>query len=276
MPEPNRRRSERLLITVPIRVEGSNPRGEKFSESTRTLIINRHGARIQLKHPVAPGSVLRITNLVADRGGEFRVVGPTRPLTEAGGEWGVECKEESRNIWGIDFPPSQDQESLCSGLLECRKCHRTALTPLSLVEYDVLSTAGLLTRQCEACAQATTWGYSEQQIGMSDLSPEPESAAGESGAAGANRRVHKRVALKLPVRVRNYYGSMDFAKTENVSKGGLCFISDKSYEIGEGVQVICPYDPTGHGIEIRGRVVRRYGEMGGGRRIYGIRYEKET
>ena len=67
MATPNRRRSERLLLSIPIRVEGTNPTGEKFTETTRTVIINRHGAWIQLKQPVSPGISLRITNLVAHR-----------------------------------------------------------------------------------------------------------------------------------------------------------------------------------------------------------------
>ena len=47
--EVERRRSERLLITVPIRVEGVDRDGEKFSEETRTIVINRQGARIFLR-----------------------------------------------------------------------------------------------------------------------------------------------------------------------------------------------------------------------------------
>ena len=65
------------------------------------------------------------------------------------------------------------------------------------------------------------------------------------------------------------------AKSENISKGGLAFMSDKNYEIGEGLQVTCPYDPAGHNIEVRARVVRRREMKGSGRTVYGVRYEKE-
>ena len=55
--EVTRRRSERLLITVPIRVEGVDRNGEKFTEETRTIVINREGARIYLKRLVAAGQL---------------------------------------------------------------------------------------------------------------------------------------------------------------------------------------------------------------------------
>jgi hypothetical protein len=77
--EVERRRSERLLITVPIRVEGMDREGEKFTEDTRTLVINRQGARIYLKREVAVGAVLLIATTVGHRKARFRVVGPTQP-----------------------------------------------------------------------------------------------------------------------------------------------------------------------------------------------------
>ena len=58
--EVEHRRSERLLITVPIRVEGVDRDGAKFVEETRTLVVNRQGARIYLKHRVAAGAMLLI------------------------------------------------------------------------------------------------------------------------------------------------------------------------------------------------------------------------
>jgi len=273
----DRRRSERLLLTVPILVEGLDPKGQRFSENTRTLVINRQGARIQLKHPVTPGSMLEITTLVGRRRANFRVVGPTKPLSAEGGEWGVECLEEKDNIWGIAFPPPERDEALCSALLECRQCHDVSLTHLSLVEHDVLTTSGLLTRLCKKCGRATSWGYTEQVVGM----PVPGQEAGpsiteilEPPRPTENRRVHTRVALKLPIRVRSYYGVEEFAKSENVSKGGLCFISDRTYETGEILLVTCPYEPGGQNIEVRAQVVRCREMKGTGRKIYGVRYEK--
>src|SRR5712692_2135638 len=278
MAEANRRRTERLLLSIPIRVEGTSPDGRKFSENTRTVIINRHGASIRLNQSVTPGATLKIWNLVAKCDADFRVVGPTQPRSEQGSEWGVECRNEKGNIWGIDFPPVRE-EPQCSALLECRRCHTVSLTPLSLIENDVLTASGLLTKECATCGRATPWGYNEKQVAIPAPGQEREPAIKDilESPRPASTRRHPRVSLRLPIRVRSYYGTEEIGKTENVSKGGLCFVSERNYEIGESVQVTCPFDPKGHNIEVRALVVRRGGMEGSAHKIYGLRYyDKES
>jgi hypothetical protein len=279
MPEVNRRRTERLVLTFPIRVEGADAKGQPFSENARTLVVNRHGARIRLKRVLTVGQTLHIVNLVGNRAADFRVVGLTQPLTEQGGEWGVECRDEQHNIWGIDFPPLRDDQPACSVILECRRCHQVGLTPISLVEYDVLDSAGLLPRECKTCGQFTSWGHSQGQVGM----PPPEQIADpslkevlEPPPPEADRRINRRASLRLPIRVRNWYGTVECAKTENVSKGGLAFVSEKHFELGEALLVTCPYDPGAESIEVRASVARCLEIKGSGRFLYGLRYEKEA
>lgn len=274
----HRRRSERLLLTFPIKVEGADPKGNRFSETTRTLIINRHGARIQLKRPVATGQTLHIINLMANREADFRVVGPTQPFNDQGGEWGVECRDETPNIWGIDFPPAEENEMPCSALLECRKCRQVVLTRMSLVELDVLTSAGLLTKDCRACEQATSWGYVQKSIGIPVPATDGDASVNEVLEAPrptVERRVSQRVSLRLPIRVRSYQGTEEFTKSENVSKGGVAFISDNRYELGEALQITCPYNPGGQNIELRAHVVRRSGAPAS-RFIYGVQYDRST
>jgi hypothetical protein len=76
------------------------------------------------------------------------------------------------------------------------------------------------------------------------------------------------------MRVRSYYGIEEFIRSENVSRGGLCFITAKTYELGEAVIINCPYEKGGPSIEVRGQVVSRREMMGTGRIIYGISYER--
>ena len=274
--EVEHRRSERLLITVPIRVEGVDRDGAKFTEETRTLVVNRQGARIYLKHRVAAGAMLLIATMVGRRSGKFRVVGPTQPVSGEGGEWGVECQETNANIWGIGFPSSSAAEGECAALIECRRCHAVKLCRLSIVEHEVLGTSGLLVKECESCGRSTSWSFKEPSVPLQgddgspalavpDVVPEP---------AGSNRRTHNRVALQLPIRVRSFYGAEEFTRTENVSRGGVCFITDHSYEVGEVLLVTCPFEKGGHNIEVRGLVVRRREMQGTGRKIYGISYER--
>ena len=275
--EVERRRSERLLITVPIRVEGMDRNGEIFREETQTLVINRQGARIYLKRKVAAGAVLLITTVLGNRSAKFRVVGPTQPPSEEGGEWGVECLDSNCRIWGIGFPAPLSAEAMCTALLECRRCHAVKLSHLSMVEHEVLGTSGLLVKECEDCGRSTSWSYKEPSIsftGDDAGAALPSQGSFTEGRAGANRRLHSRAALRLPIRVRSYFGAEEFTRTENVSRGGVCFITDRTYEVGEVILLTCPYEKGGHNIEVRAQVVRRREMHGTGRKIYGICYER--
>jgi len=276
MPEERRRRSERLFLTFPIRVEGSDANGAPFSETTRTVIVNRQGARIHLKRAVKVGQTVKIINILSGRTAIFRVVGLVSPRTDQGGEWGVECCDERQTIWGIDFPPLDETAAGSSVLLECRRCRAVTLSRISIVDYDVLESAGALARECKSCNQTTPWSYARNPAGP----PAPTAAA--SAAAGADRpaatvterRGSPRVALRLPIRVRSWQGVTEFTKTENVSKTGLAFTTEKVFEVGEALQITCPYNPAGENIEVRARVVRRSDVAGGGRYLYGAEYER--
>lgn len=283
--EVQRRRSERLLITIPIRVNGVDRFGKEFQESARTLVVNRHGARILLKQSVAAGTQLLITTAGGRRSAKFRVVGPIQPPTEEGGEWGIECLESNSNLWGIEFPPATRSDNECAALLECARCHTVKLLRLSMVEHEVLGNSGLLVRDCVACSRPTSWTFRDPaaQPFPEWAEPAPAVAAGNAGLPAASPRGdeaaalfrgNERVALQLPIRLRSFSGKEEFSRTENVSRGGLCFIGEGNYEIGEVILITCPYEKDRQNTEVRGQVVRRREIQGSGRKIYGVSYEK--
>lgn len=270
----NKRRSDRIMLTIPLRVHGTDMRGSPFSEEARTAVLNRHGAQIQVPRRLPSGGTVRVVNMVTRREAEFRVVGPVGPLTEKGGRYGVEYLESKDNIWGIHFPPPEEGAA-SKALLECRKCHEAALMPVSLVEVEVLETSGILSRVCPHCEVTTPWGYAEKQVTMEASAGEGaafEEARAQAAAGGPEQRRHRRVSLQLPVMVRDYYGGVEVTKSENMSKGGFCFCSEKNYLFGQGLLVVCPYDPNASNIETHAHVVRRQEIEGTNRRIYGLRY----
>ena len=270
----NRRRSDRIMLTIPLRVHGTDPTGTLYSEEARTVILNRHGARIHVPRRLQGGETVRLVNVLTRSEAEFRVIGPVGPLTEKGGEFGVEYVNEKDNIWGIHFPPPED-ESKSKALLECRRCHGAALMPVSLVEVEVLETSGILTRPCPHCEVTTPWGYAEKHVTMEVSAGNGTAfaeAVAQAGGGGAEQRRHRRVSLQLPAMVRDYYGGAEVTKSENVSKGGFCFSSEKSYLFGQGLLVVCPYDSTASSIETHARVVRRQEIEGTSRKVYGVRY----
>jgi len=220
---------------------------------------------------------LVITAAMGHRSAKFRIVGPTQPVSGEGREWGVECLESNCDLWGIGFPAPSSGEGKCTALLECRRCHVVKICHLSMVEHEVLGTSGLLVKECEACGRSTSWSYKEPSIpfpGEDVGAPLPGPESPTELPPGSNRRVHKRVALQLPIRVRSFSGTEEIMRTENVSRAGVCFITDRTYEVGEVLLVTCPFETTGHNIEVRGQVVRRREMQGTGRKIYGICYER--
>lgn len=277
----DKRRSDRLMLTVPLMVSGADPKGAEFKDNMRTITLNRHGARIMSPRLLASGQTVHITNLVSRREADFRVVGPLSPHSEKGGEWGVECLDGQENIWGIKFPPPPaGQETDSAALLECRQCHTVALLRVSLVELEVLGASGIMTRTCESCKENTPWGYAEKQVSMSAPSG-LTGTTGDAGVAGgpakggADLRRHRRVSLQLPVLVRGFSGEFEITKSENVSKGGFCFSSEREFHVGEGVMVACPYSRADQSLEVSAKIVRRQKVDGSNRKVYGVRYSQK-
>ena len=54
LPVTGRRRSDRVLAPIRIRVIGNDASGVSFSEETVTVSFNQHGARISLIHSLLP------------------------------------------------------------------------------------------------------------------------------------------------------------------------------------------------------------------------------
>jgi len=62
-PLSKQRRSQRILLPLPVRISGERANGSPFSESTHTVVVNAHGALIKLREAVFAGQKLRIKNL---------------------------------------------------------------------------------------------------------------------------------------------------------------------------------------------------------------------
>src|SRR4029077_16939364 len=58
--EKTRRRSMRVLLSMPVTVKGKGDDGKPFEEDSRTLVVNAHGALIALSTPVKMGTTLRV------------------------------------------------------------------------------------------------------------------------------------------------------------------------------------------------------------------------
>jgi len=103
--ESNRRKSQRILMAIAVRVSGYDELGSSFKENTHTISISPQGALILISASVRMGQRLVLSNIrtkalvectVAHKGGR----------QDGGLEVGVQFGLPSPKFWGVTFPPS--------------------------------------------------------------------------------------------------------------------------------------------------------------------------
>jgi PilZ domain len=261
--ETTRRRSDRILTPIRIRVIGNDMNGVSFSEDTVTISVNQQGARISLTHPLLPDDTILILNKQTNVEEEFRVVGAFQQVIGDRREWGVEAINPENNIWGIEF--TQPAESLApKAIIECAACRKVLESPMSSIEYDVLLATGLISRHCDRCNETTRWRPSDQVV-----LPEMLKAI-QVSAPNKERRKARRIRLVMRVRVRNSWGVTDVAQTRDVSKSGLCFFSIKVFSVGDEVSIILPFAFNQVPVETNAKIV--WSEISESGRYYGVEY----
>ena len=99
-----RRRSQRVLMQVGVRVRGKDAQSKDFEEITETLAVNAHGALILLNARVISGGIVRLKHNRTEEEQECHVafLGPVR---SGRAEVGVEFTSPRPTFWRIAFPP---------------------------------------------------------------------------------------------------------------------------------------------------------------------------
>lgn len=98
-----RRRTLRVMLTVPLKVRGKNVDGEPFTVSTNSHTVSLHGASIELEPGVALGDVLQMENERTREKVEGRVV-TIRHSRDGKTYVGVEFTDQVINFWHMSFP----------------------------------------------------------------------------------------------------------------------------------------------------------------------------
>jgi len=101
----NQRRSQRILLSVPVVVSGKHANGVPFREDTTTMVVNAHGALILLREPVIVGEVVRVTH---EGTGEQLdcTVKDIDPGQHGRPEIGIEFAHPNPRFWRVSFPPA--------------------------------------------------------------------------------------------------------------------------------------------------------------------------
>jgi PilZ domain len=266
--EVARRRTDRILAPMRIRVIGNDMSGVSFVEETITVSFNQQGARISLNHTLLLDDLILIKNLENDIEEEFRVVGAFQQVFGDRREWGVEALNPKSGIWGVEF--SLPAEGLRSKvLIECAACKKAAQSALSSIEYDVLLATGLISRHCDRCGETTRWRPSEQV-----LTPDMIQAPSKPHSGQQELRKVRRIRLNMRIRVRNMWGVTDICQTRDVSKVGLCFVSSQIFPVRDEVYITLPFADQQVPVETKSRIV--WTAEGPGGRFYGVSYIKDS
>jgi len=101
----NRRRSERVMLQIPIVVMTETLEHENLREQTQTMIVNAHGGLVKLLMEVMPGQPIVLMHPrsgVTAAARVIRVENPPGGFTAVG----FEFNEVSPKFWPVEFPPA--------------------------------------------------------------------------------------------------------------------------------------------------------------------------
>jgi hypothetical protein len=101
----NRRRSERVMLQIPIVLMTESVDHEEMKEETQTLVVNAHGGLAKLEMEVLVGQPIVLINPMSGAKASARVVRIENP---PGGYTAVafEFLEPSPRFWPVEFPPA--------------------------------------------------------------------------------------------------------------------------------------------------------------------------
>lgn len=105
------RRSSRVLVNIPVIISSVKTKGVPFEAPAVTLVVSKHGAKIQTTLHMEVGTYVRLTNPSSNHSQLARVawVGKSDDRV-ARLAFGIEL-DDPQNFWGIYLPPEDWMES---------------------------------------------------------------------------------------------------------------------------------------------------------------------
>ena len=101
-----RRRTERVMIRIPIRVLATAPGGMHVNESGEAVVVSRNGALLQTRSALPSGTIIEITNHFSKNAEKFRVIWASDKQSTGQYSLGVESVTPREGFWGVRFPPA--------------------------------------------------------------------------------------------------------------------------------------------------------------------------
>jgi PilZ domain len=257
-PTTVRRRSGRISKEIPVVLSGSDTGGRQFSETTKTLVLSRHGASVLSRYKLVPEQEIFLLAVGTKREVEVRICGQIGE-GEHGYIYGVAFVDPTVNYWEIEFPPVRGLEKDLSRVtLECTGCRQRAAVEFDATEMDVYLVNESALRYCKRCLNSTAWKITteptapEAPVGpkheaaapaQQETKLETELAAESSVKPPPNRRKDRRTKVKFSACIRCAGAADEIVACEDVSRGGFCFRSSRQYPEETLLEVALPYTP---------------------------------
>ena len=288
-----KRRSDRIVVQLPIILSGVDVLGENFADPARTVVIARYGAKIQCHRKLSPELEVSIRCLMTTEETEARIVGTISESPE-GIFYGVELLHPEVDLWGVEFPPIEQSDSAIGRvLLQCTRCRKRELVYLNEFEAEVLQGYKSLWRACSKCRETSLWKetwievdeelpaeltarpavperqsavslHEGQELDIQPTTPPPKRTRDD--------RKHVRLQLQMKALIQDPQAWKEIVQTENISRGGFRFRSKKHYGLGWKIEAALPYSEAGFNIFSAARVRYTMPVEGTSETTYGVEY----
>jgi hypothetical protein len=101
-----RRRGERVLIRIPVKIHGLAKDNKLVTEDAETVVVSRVGALLRCRVALKMGGSAEVTNGFTRKGEKFRVVWVSEQPKQGYFDIGLEFLTPHDEFWGISFPAS--------------------------------------------------------------------------------------------------------------------------------------------------------------------------
>jgi hypothetical protein len=265
------RRSDRITITLSVEATGIDAENRPFIDTATTIVLNRDGALLSLKHPLQLGQTISLQRRLADgtkREAKARVI-VKESVTADGAAYGVSFVDAKTDFWGIEFPSrAQAAGAMVRLLVECTHCHSQELAYLGRRELKEFETHRMFARQCRMCEAPTIWKQPAEEgvrAGHKDAQSDGETLGKPS------LREEPRYDTRLTACVRQGKDE-EMAVCENVSQQGIAFRSKRKFAEGTMIEVAVPYTAGTPNVFIPAMVVHSRPLPTAGLHRHGVKY----
>lgn len=277
METPRKRRSDRISVKLPVIIRGTDAAGKDFMEAARTEVIARHGAKILCQRKLVPQQEISVHCLMTGEESDARVVGQVRVDAE-GIYYGLEILDSEADLWGVEFPPiEQSERAIGRVLLECTHCRKRELAYLNEFEAEVLERSRSLWRYCRRCGDTgvwkETWLKADEELPQEVEPPAPvPPTPSPPPQRTRDDRKYTRLELKMEASIRDPQGWEEVVATENISRGGFRFKSQRHYALDWVIEVALPYTRGGANIFSAAKIKYAQFDPAKGEGVYGVSY----